>query len=63
LVSDRVRGAIATSGDLTAFERNINQMTPKPMSRADLQATMKAGNLSEAEALKRLKARGYYLEE
>jgi hypothetical protein len=33
------------------------------MSRADLQATMKAGNLSEAEALKRLKARGYYLEE
>lgn len=63
LVSDRVRETIATSGDLTAFERNINQMTPKPMSRADLQATMKAGNLTEAEALKRLKARGYYLEE
>jgi hypothetical protein len=63
LVSDKVRETIATSGDLTAFERNINQMTPKPMSRADLQATMKAGNLTEAEALKRLKARGYYLEE
>jgi predicted Fe-Mo cluster-binding NifX family protein len=63
LVNDRIRQTIATSQDLNTFERNVNQMTPKPMTRADLQATMKAGNLSEAEALKRLKARGYYLEE
>ena len=63
LVSDRIRQTIATSQDLNTFERNVNQMTPKPMTRADLEATMKAGNLSEAEAMKRLKARGYYLED